>query len=382
MEAVIVHSGFDGLKFTIQTDISAELREKLASAKEHAKETFGDCVIGFGPVSLSVTSKGARGFTTHTGDHGAVWLFQDPEDRIPNNPGITVDFRAFGLATGGLAGAERHFRECMEAFGISYVETQVRVTRADFAVDFLAPHFEPNREFLILPPGTKSTEYTGVNETETVSSGLRVTGLRAGAVANRQLAIYDKRAEVIQTSKMGWLTIWNAALKVRGFPPLDLKDRMKSQVWRFELRLGSKQLRNRFEMRSWQDVRDMIGDAFTDSLKRIRYCTPIADANRARWPTHGLWRQFEGVISNDLLHNRTGVLPSDVIHANRAAKMRELDALLSGLFITRAAISGVSADGFDEFIENHVETLMRLVGEHPAPLDERIAKACGKYRLE
>ena len=40
--------------------------------------------------------------TAHTGDHGAVWLFQDPEDRIPNNPGITVDFRAFGLATNAL----------------------------------------------------------------------------------------------------------------------------------------------------------------------------------------------------------------------------------------------------------------------------------------
>lgn len=173
MEAVVLHSGFDGLKFTIQTDISPELREKLASAKAYAKETFSDCILEIGPVSLSVTNKGARGFATHTGDHGAVWLFQDPEDPIPNNPGITVDFRAFGLAIGGLEGAERHFRECMEAFGINYVETQLRVTRADFAVDFIAPHFEPNREFLILPPGTKSIEYAVVNKTETVSSGPR-----------------------------------------------------------------------------------------------------------------------------------------------------------------------------------------------------------------
>ena len=51
MEAVVVHSGFDGLKFTVQTEISPELREKLASAKEHAKKTFSDCLIEFGPVS-------------------------------------------------------------------------------------------------------------------------------------------------------------------------------------------------------------------------------------------------------------------------------------------------------------------------------------------
>lgn len=37
------------------------------------------------------------------------------------------------------------------------------------------------------------------------------------------------------------------------------------------------------------------------AAKRIRYCIPTADANRARWPT------------------RAGVLPSDLIHANRIA---------------------------------------------------------------
>lgn len=78
----------------------------------------------------------------------------------------------------------------------------------------------------------------------------------------------------MQTNKVGWLTIWNAALEAQDKAPLDLKDRDASQVWRFELRLGSKQLRNRFEMLSWQDVRDIIGDAFADSLGRIRYCTP------------------------------------------------------------------------------------------------------------
>ncbi len=381
MEATILHSGFDGLKFTIQADIPDGFSEKLASAKQHAKETYSDCVLEFGSVSLNVTNKGARGFTAHTGDHGAVWLFQDPQDRIPNNPGITVDFRAFGLATGGLEGAERHFRDCMEAFGIKYIETQLRVARADFAVDLLAPWFEPDREALVVPPGTKVTEYTGFDETATVASGGRVVGLRAGAVANRQLAIYDKRAEVIQQNKMGWLTIWNAALEAIGKPPLDLTNRTSSQVWRFEMRLGSKQLRNRFEMRNWQNVHDIIGDAFTDALGRIRYCLPTADGNRARWPAHDLWQQFEAVVGNDLLQNCAGVKPSDVMDANRFAKMRELDAQLAGLFVTRAAISDVSADSFSDFLENHSDVLARLVAEHTTPLEERLAKARGKYRL-
>ncbi|WP_328803219.1 hypothetical protein [Oceanomicrobium pacificus] len=379
--ADILHSGFDGLKFTIQTDIPDAFRAQLASAKEHAKKSFADSQLQFGPFTLSVTNKGARGFTTHTGDFGAVWLFQDPQDRIQNNPGITVDFRAFGLATGGLAGAEQHFRACMEAFGIKYVETQLRVTRADFAVDILAPWFEPDREALVVPPGTRVTEYTGVAETATVSSGARVIGLRAGAVANRQLAIYDKRAEVIQQKKMGWLTIWNAAREEAGKPPLDLSDRDKSQVWRFEMRLGSKQLRNKFEIRDWQDLQDVIGDAFTDALGRMRYCVPTPDSNRARWPTHELWSRFEGVVENDLMANCAGVLPSDVIQANRAAKMRELDAQLAGLFVTRAAMSEVTAEAFPEFLESHVEALLRQMQEHPVSLADRIAKAGAKYQL-
>jgi len=60
--------------------------------------------------------------------------------------------------------------------------------------------------------------------------------------------------------------------------------------------------------------------------------------------------------------------------------MRELDAQLSGLFITRAAISDVSADDFDEFMESHVEALMRVVREHPVQVQERIAKAGARYR--
>jgi hypothetical protein len=43
------------------------------------------------------------------------------------------------------------------------------------------------------------------------------------------------------------------SFKRRSRSPLDLSDRNQSQVRRFELRLGSKQLRNRFEMRNWQD---------------------------------------------------------------------------------------------------------------------------------
>ena len=65
----------------------------------------------------------------------------DPGNRPLNNPYITVDFRAFLQATGGLNAAEKHFRTCKDSFGICYpdrrfCENQVRVEMRSFPPEF------------------------------------------------------------------------------------------------------------------------------------------------------------------------------------------------------------------------------------------------------
>ncbi|MBI1220494.1 MAG: hypothetical protein GC186_18340 [Rhodobacteraceae bacterium] len=381
MNVEILHSGFDGLKFTVTTDIPSELRAVLAAAKADAVRTNADTVIERGGIAFAVRRSGGMAFSVHTGEYGAEWYFLDPENRPANNPGVTVDFRAFLLATGGLKGAEAHFRECMAALAIPYVETQLRVSRVDFAIDILAPWFEPDREALVVPPGTGIAEYTGADETVTRSTGARVTGLRVGAVNARQLAIYDKRAEVLATGKTGWQVIWNHSRTEAGLPDLAFDDRNQSQVWRFELRLGSKQLRNRWEMRSWADLDALIGDAFAEFCQKLRYCIVSADSNRARWPTHELWRAVTEVVSRDMRDMRSGVVPEDVKTANRAEHMRMLDGMALGLLVSRAAAEGVAGDEVEAFLARHVQTLKDRSREHPVPVDERLAKAAARYRF-
>lgn len=380
MIADILHSGFDGLRLTIETDITPAFRESLNAAKGEAVETNRDCMLTFGEITLGVRRSGGMAFSAHTGDMGAEWYFLDPENRPANNPGITVDFRAFLLATGGLKAAQDHLEICMRAFGIPYGENQLRVTRTDFAVDFLAPWFEPDRNDLVLPPKTKAVEFTGLSDSETHASGTRVTGLRAGKGESRQLVIYDKRAEVIEQGKAGWLKIWNATRANRGKLELDLKNPDQSRVWRFELRMGRKQLRKRFDIRGWDDLQTMIGDAFTDFCERMRYCIPTPDRNRARWPTHELWEAVMHSVALDLHENISGVLPRDVKDANSAEHMRMLDRQLLGLFISRAAASGITAHEFSDFMENHVNALQRVSDSHPVPLNARIGKAAARYR--
>ena len=149
MNVDILHSGFDGLKFTVQADIPPDFRTALSRAKAQATKSNCDCVMEMGGFQIAVRRSGGSAFSAHTGEYGAEWYFLDPENRPPNLPGITVDFRAFLLATGGLEAAQAHFERHMEAFGIRYVETQLRVSRVDFAIDLLAPWFEPDREALV-----------------------------------------------------------------------------------------------------------------------------------------------------------------------------------------------------------------------------------------
>ena len=120
MVAEILHSGFDGLRLTIETDIPPAFRERLSAAKAEAVETNRKCILDFGSIALGVRRSGGMAFSAHTGDMGAEWYFLDPENRPANNPGITVDFRAFLLATGGLRAAQAHLEACMLAFGIPY----------------------------------------------------------------------------------------------------------------------------------------------------------------------------------------------------------------------------------------------------------------------
>ncbi|PFG63769.1 hypothetical protein AXZ77_2382 [Thioclava sp. ES.031] len=382
MNAEILHRGFDGLKFTITTDIPPELREALVAAKAEAVRTNAGSIIERDGIALAVRRSGGMAFSAHTGEYGAEWYFLDPENRPKNNPGVTVDFRAFLLATGGLEAAQQHFEHCMAALGIPYAETQLRVSRVDFAIDILAPWFEPEREALVAPQGTRVTTWTGVDETETHGTGPRVMGLRAGAVANRQLVIYDKRAEVIAKGKAGWLTIWNRNRTAAGRPPLDLADPDQSRAWRFEMRLGSKQLRNRWEIRSWADLDAMVGDAFTDAYQRIRYCIVSADRNRSRWPLHELWEAVTAAAGQGLEEQRSGVFASDVKEANREEHKRMLDGQLLGLLVSRAAAEGVTdAETFFTFAKQRLATMRDETREHPVPMDERLAKAASRYRF-
>lgn len=350
-------------------------------AKTEATRTSRDATIELNGVSFAVRRTGGMAFSVHTGEYGAEWYFLDPENRPANNPGVTVDFRAFLLATGGLNAAQSHFEDCMDALDIPYKATQLRVSRIDFAVDILAPWFEPDREALVLPPGTKHREFRESDTTQTYSTNASVTGLTAGKINNRQLTIYNKRAEVLAKRKMGWLTVWNHTRQLALGEPLDLSIRDESRVWRFEMRMGSKRLRRHWEIVGWDDLRDRVGDAYSEYLNEMRYCIPQSDRNRSRWPLHEVWETVTDVLSDDLIDMQSGADPAKVRKVNRAGHKEMLDKLILGTLISRAAAEEVSWSSFERFIAGYVGRLTTLSRRHPLSFQERIETAQNRYEF-
>lgn len=381
MSVDILHAGFDGLKVTVEAFVSPNVRNILFAAKEEATATMRDASTNVNGFDVAVRRSGGKNISAHTGEYGAEMRLHDSDVHKGFEQGITIDFRAFKLATDGLEGAQRYFEQLMQALEVVYVETQMRVARVDFAVDFLAPWFEPDPEAFILPGRTGKRAFMEEDTKESFYANTLITGVTAGKVNNRQLIIYDKRAEVIAKRKLGWLTIWNYTRALEGKPPIDLKDRNTSRVWRFEARMGSKCLRRRWEMRSWNDLDAMIGDAYAEFADKIRYSIPQHDPNRSRWPNHELWDQVNGVYTTKLGQYRSGVLPDIVRTVNREEHKRMLDRSIFGTILTRAAAEGVPEEGLEQYLKTYVPSLLHEAGSHPVSIEARLGKAAARYRF-
>ena len=125
----------------------------------------------------------------------------------------------------------------------------------------------------------------------------------------------------------------------------------------------------------------MIGDVFEESLTKMRYAEPQTDGNRARWPDHELWALLRSVVENNLSDYRSGVIPSEVRDVNRSEHMRMTDQNILGNLIARAVASDIKADEFWTFVTLHINELRGISDAHKLTLEERFAKASGRYRF-
>jgi len=74
----------------------------------------------------------------------------------------------------------------------------------DFCVDIHTPGFELNGEQMVMHSGARRRDFIEDSEKAVTGKSGRTTSVTIGGVRNRQVIIYDKRAEVIAKHKPHW----------------------------------------------------------------------------------------------------------------------------------------------------------------------------------
>jgi hypothetical protein len=284
------------------------------------------------------------------------------------------------LALYGLGGVRARLYEFLAAIGAEVGAESI--SRVDYAVDLLIPGFTLDPACFVMHSHTDRQDRLAFDEMGIGGKAGRVTSVTVGHMPRRQLIVYDKRAEVIQTRKVHWWEIWNADRRARGLPELDPKDRATSRVWRVEVRAGKEHLKDHWNVRTWADLDAKAGDVFASVLRAIRYTEPNADTNRSRWPNHPVWGVVEREITGDLFEMTSGAEPERVKTVTR----NHLKEVLMKQLVGTAASLAVACDmrGTDELedLPDSVKrTIDRYMCEEPERFDEKLGRAESRYHF-
>jgi len=256
----------------------------------------------------------------------------------------------------------------MGALGIRYTADAVSISRADVCVDIFAPDFELIPQNFVMHSSARRSDHIDQSQIKVNGKSGRTTSVTIGSTRNRQVIVYDKRAEVIAHNKTYWWDIWNHTLRnnflgydtlqentTRSIPydtlrretPLtpDQDQADTNRIWRIEFRAGKDLLKDTWGITTWAELFARFGDLCQQTGTVVRYTDPpLADPNRARWPNHPLWEIACTEINDDLLEMRSGADPNPMKEVHRENHIHLIYRSVLGNSITLAALRGKDAD--------------------------------------
>ena len=363
---VVLHRGFDTLALSVKATLPNDLYTHLMIAKAEGEDTRKDTLTEWNGVQLHVKAFGVSGYSivASGGLFGATWFFKKANAKDPW--AIRVSFGSDFLANCGLGAAKVHLEFVLERFGVSHAPDDISIGRADYCVDILARGFVITPDHFVMPASTKRKDYPDLEQPVVHGTSGKASSVTIGHIGNRQVILYDKRAEVIVRKKTQWWKIWQTELDnlwAKGLLEtpikLDKSDPAQSRVIRVEFRAGKNTLKNRWNITTWSDFFDRFGDVCCQMGEDIRYCDPNAgDINRARWPTHPLWEIACAEMNDDLFEMRSGVDPCTIKEVHKETHISMLLRNITGTCLTHAALHD------------------REVGEIPAHLHELAHEMC------
>lgn len=379
---LLIHKGLDNLDLAYCLQLSKGVTEQFDNAKAQAAKQNNPIAVKINDVWFNFAPTGAAGgyaYRMDTGPLGEIWCFKRPSPRDPW--GVRVSVSAVRLALHGLKKTREHLEDVLRKLEMNPKPGDESIARVDFAMDFLYPELElDERHFIRHPRSSHSKHGAMMPEVYRESgSGGRVTGLTIGKNPGRQIIVYDKRNEVIQTGKSHWLEIWNQNRKAMDLPPLDITDPTKSRVWRVELRAYKKHLKDDCQIKTWSDLQRGMVDMFMAMTDDVRFQVPTADSNRSRWPNHPLWDRVRSEINDHLMSVQSFASAESIKELMRSERDQMIQKQIDGCLISRAGLNGIADDGLEDFIRYALEESLESFRRFQNRTDRKLQEARDRY---
>lgn len=340
MGSTVVHAGYDGLDLSYPAFLPEHVQRTLAKAKHSAQEARSDVPVNIGGLEFLVKPSGSKGgyqYTVDTGLLGAIWMFKEKARSDPW--GCRVSFKSFPLAIFGLEEMKKRADVFLQTLGVKIQIGDWRLSRVDFAADFLAPELSINADRFICHSRANKTEHGHI---ATHRSGRTISTVMIGKMPNIQASIYNKRKEIIASKKWYWWDIWSSNLG---------RELDRSQdVWRIEVRAGSKAIRSFFQHTSWDLVQSGLHLLMLNVTDRIRMVEPNKDTNASRWPNHPFWEACRSKISTASIKEASAVDPQSILRRLEEEQGEQLFKQLFGTEIALAASAGYGAKNYGDFL--------------------------------
>ncbi|MDG4720067.1 MULTISPECIES: hypothetical protein [Thalassospira] len=362
----LLYAGFDTLEVSFQGALKSESLEVLRNAKDEAAKTREDQLIEIGPAKVDghVPAHGMTGgyaFVFDTGFMGEQWTFMDSEDTSRWN--IAVKVRAANLAAHSYQEIKARIQQRLTDMGCIALQESIR--RADFAMDFLMPEgFELNQDQVVAHSHSKVSSHWGEknadsekqNHPSTVFRGRKLESITIGKMPGRQVIIYNKRKAAIEKQTPFWFKVWD----------IDPKDTSK-HVWRVEFRAGKKELKDKYNLRSFKDFEDSIGDVFCNTAEKVRYIdngNVVSNISRAQ--QHPLWLAVTNTLERNLFEYRSGLLPGqlrDLIREHQEqVYWQQIQGNLAGLAVVEGLTTDQIRTEYSDNLAKEIETRINTQG--------------------
>ncbi len=373
----IIYQNFDALVVSFQCAVPLRILSQLERAQQEARDTRNKAYAEIGPNALPVMvhERGARGGYTYqfsTGHDGQTWLIGSREDTTQWN--VRVQVSSLCLALYGYEGTKEKLIDILdddlkakgpeENFGLP----KERVSRVDYCLDFaLSEKFSPTYKIFVCHGRAKKNEIGGLPYNQ-LSTGQGVETITVGKMPNRQATIYNKIKANTAQHKNYWWDIWG----------ID-KEKFDKEIWRVEIRAGKKEL-NKWNLRTFDHLEEIIGNVIEDILKRYKYTIPNKnDTNSKRWPTAKIWLMAIEAVKKDLFNYYSKTNSKIVLNQIKEDIISNYETLIKGLFVGYTAATGKDISEMPGVLDHVCGQLIDDIAANPNKFVQKYNKKCGKF---